>query len=296
MTLERGTRDTMPFQRLVFHLMILMNWTLTFNSVFSAETENFNLEEQINQKFLDLKLSDSVFDYQVDEPVEPDQNNSNNLIYNFKLNFDVMFKVFEFIFDPNFSENFIKIISLLKVSKSFHYVVQFYMKNVILKTIKCNEISLNSSILPALCIVFGGEKFKIEFSGLKNLKINFKDLIEIGHSANFKNLNYQIITSLNHLSKTIYTNPPFKIPIFEELETWKRYWIKGVIDRVFRFNQLFYSAEMYLSIRILNHETFFNGICEIKENPEILNKFLNRFLLISNLRTSSFQGNFQEIN
>ena len=126
MTLERGTRDTMPFQRLVFHLMILMNWTLTFNSVFSAETENFNLEEQINQKFLDLKLSDSVFDYQVDEqPVEPfNQNNSNN----------------------------------------------------------------------------------------------------------------QIILSLNHLSKTIYTNPPFKIPIFEELGTWKRYWIKGVIDHFVLIN------------------------------------------------------------
>ena len=31
---------------------------------------------------------------------------------------------------------------------------------------------------------------------------------------------------------------------------------------------------MYLLNRILNHEKFFNGICEIKENPEILKKNL----------------------
>jgi hypothetical protein len=254
------------FQLVCFYLIIMANWS-----------SNFVLSAPVNSQDFDFHLKEPVFDYTV---TESPKLNPVSLFYDFKLNLDVMGRVFEFLFSPEDDENFIQIASSIKiVSKSFYSAVQFYMENF-LRTIKCVEKS-DPSVLSALCLVFGGKAFKTAFSGLKNRSIDLKDLIEIGHSFNYKSFNPQIRCSLKYLSSLIHHPNPFDHTGIA--------WINRAVDRVFLINHLPYSAEMYLLAGVFDQVKFFGGICEIKDDPQILDMFFNRFITISHSQLTSLQ-------
>ena len=283
------------FQRLIFYLILLTNWS--FNPTLSADVvaeveELAEVSNQVGNEILDLKLlnNPAVFDYQVTEPLNQQPLNRKDLIDNFRINLDLLLHFMEFIFDTDEPDNFIEIYSFMKVSKTFYSAAKIFMSTR-LSGFKCTDKS-NPAILTAFCVVFGNKRFQGHFSGLKGRPIDFKDLLEIGYSANYRNGNVQIRLALNHLRNFAHHPDSLAFSEYDHFpvdESSQIIWLNRASDRVFRFNQLPYSAEMYFLSNVFSQQAFFDGICEIKDNPQLVSALIDRFFSIPNLYSTIFE-------
>lgn len=281
MTLENYVKVMVShqrFQRLLFYLTILSNWS--FKLILAAnlipEEQDIQVLDNVVQSDSvspDFKLIESVFDYQVREAVSSQPLNVNSLVNHFKLNLDLLKVVFEFLFDPESVEN---AFSLMPVSKTFLSAARFYMKTLL----KGLPYGSDESLLPALFTVFGSKRFKEAFAGIINRPIIFKDLLEIGHSFNYDNPSDITRRALNHLRTSTHHPNSLAFSEYDHFQTDMHVWTHRAFDRLFRFNQLPYAAEMYLRANVFTPLAFFEGICEIKDNPELVDRLLERYFSI----------------
>lgn len=270
--------------------------TCCLKLTFSANN-NFvdNIDELENDIDIDLDSNtvDSLPDFQLiktsypldDEPLQQLESFSlNDNFDDFRLNFDLILKVMEFLFSSeqlngSFSD-LAQITSFMKVSKTFYSAGQYFMKDS-LRNFKFNE-KFDKNLVSSLFVLLSNRKFQEIFAVLKGRTVILHDLIEIAMAAYYKSEDETFHRALRHVFNLSHHPESLAFNELEHYETrfsdpW--IWIRRSYDRVFRFNQLPYSAEMYLESGVLAPMEFFNGVSsEIKVDGPLLQMFMNRIL------------------
>lgn len=224
---------------------------------------NFHLPEQV----FDFGLSVNEEPIKIFQPFPEDIE---------KLNFDLILRILNFLFLDNYDhQELAQIYHILGASKTLNRAGELF---ILMRLSPFKFAGKSPQLNSALLVALSG--LENRFPGLLNRPIEIKDLLEISMAAKFDDYDDPVLLrAFEHLHNSLHgteSSARQEFDFYRLRANDPLIWLPRASDRIFRFNQLPYAAEIYLTSGLLTPFTYFNGILDIS-NEKVL-PFLRRIL------------------
>lgn len=224
-----------------------------------------------------FRLTGEVYDFDIPHIEEPFCI-SHTFSESFSLNIYLVLHIFEFLFqDASTHQEMAHILQITRTAKIFYLAGHIFMA-LHLRPFKVDgkSFTLNSALFVSL------SGLKERFSGLLNRPIKIQDLLEIVMAAKLQIYNDPtILKALRYLHDAVHGTEAFAINEFGIFRESRVSWLPRAFNRIFRYNQLPYAAEMYLRSGFLSNKNYFINLLDM--NPNSVKPLLERFLAIPQL-------------